>query len=185
MPLLIISGQTALHTNFYVAFCFMIKEATSDYTWVLTQLRSVYRAMELPNPTIIVTDMERGLMTAIEDVFLSSTTNHLLCLWHINNNVIVNCKKHFDTKEAWNVFFTDWKSVLYASSESEFWKTWKRFSNQYQFQNQCVSYLNETYIPFRHRFVKCYTSTIMHFETTTTSRGEGGHAVLKRQVWRC
>ena len=120
------------NTKFYVAFCFMINESMSDYSWVLTQLRSVYREKELPHPMIIVTDMERGLMTSIEDVFPSSTTNYLLFLWHINNNVIVNCKKHFNNKEAWNVFFTNWKLDLYASSESEFWKTWKPFSNQYQ-----------------------------------------------------
>ena len=179
MPLLIISGQTALHSNFYVAFCFMAKETTSDYTWVLQQLQALYVNLELPTPTVIVTDMERGLMSAIETVL--PTTNHLLCLWHINNNVLVNCKKHFDSKESWDRFFADWKSVIYASSETEFRETWERFSLQYQ--GNCIEYLDSTYVSsFRHRFVKCYTNTILHFETTTTSRGEGGHAVLKRQL---
>ena len=180
MPLLIISGQTALHTNFYVAFCFMAKEATSDYTWMLQQLRGMYDGMMLPNPIVIVTDMEKSLIAGIEDVF--PATNHLLCLWHINNNVLTNCKKSFDTKEAWDSFFADWKTVVYASSEPEFLESWERFRIQYQGQDQCVEYLNDIYIPFRHRFVKCYTSMITHFETTTTSRGEGGHAVLKRQL---
>ena len=42
MPLLIISGQTALHTNFYVAFCFMASETKFDYTWVLRQVKALY-----------------------------------------------------------------------------------------------------------------------------------------------
>lgn len=78
MPLLIISDQTALHTNFYVAFCFMTKEITFDYTWVLQQLHALYLTLNLPNSTVIVTDIKRGLMAAIENIF--STFNHLLCL---------------------------------------------------------------------------------------------------------
>lgn len=31
MPLLIISGQTAMNTNFYVAFCFLSQEKVNDY----------------------------------------------------------------------------------------------------------------------------------------------------------
>jgi hypothetical protein len=41
---------------------------------------------------------------------------HLFCIWHINNNVLINCKKDFDTKKAWDEFFAAWKSVMYASS---------------------------------------------------------------------
>lgn len=78
MPLLIISDQTALHTNFHVAFCFMTKEITFDYTWVLQQLHALYLTLNLPNSTVIVTDIKRGLMAAIENIF--STFNHLLCL---------------------------------------------------------------------------------------------------------
>lgn len=56
---------------------------------------------------------------------------------------------------------------------------------QYRTQGKevCVDYLNDTYVSFfRHRFIKCYINKILHFDTTTTSRGEGGHAVLKRQL---
>ena len=80
----------------------MTKEITFDYTWVLQQLHALYLTLNLPNSTVIVTDIKRGLMAAIENIF--STFNHLLCLWHINNNVLVNCKKHFDFKEAQDTF---------------------------------------------------------------------------------
>lgn len=103
MLLLIIIGQISLRPNFYVAFCFMATETSSDYIWVLQQLRALYLQLELLNPIVIVTDMERGLMIAIRTEF--PNTNHLLCLWHINNNIIVNCKKNFSIKEVWNTFF--------------------------------------------------------------------------------
>ena len=46
-----------------------------------------------------------------------------------------------------------------------------------------MKYLTIIYVnDYRHHFIKCYTNKVLHFETTTTSRGEGGHAVLKRQI---
>lgn len=98
MPLLIIIGQTALNGNFYVAFCFMANEAKEDYFWVLVQLLTLYTRLGLPMPIVIITDMEMALMKAIAEIFL--ITNHLLCVWHINNNVLVNCKKHHESQEA-------------------------------------------------------------------------------------
>lgn len=96
MPLLIITGQTALHKTFYVAFCFISKEKIQDYKWVLQQLKDLYAKWELPFPVVIITDMEKGLMFARQLIF--PTIKHLLCLWHINKNVLTHCKKDFRTK---------------------------------------------------------------------------------------
>lgn len=178
MPLLIISGQTALNSNFYVAFCFMAHETRSDYVWALQQLLHLYTRLGLPSPVVIVTDMELGLMGAIEEVFPSVT--NLLCIWHINNNVLVHCKPHYESQEEWEVFLTTWKEVMYAFSEAEFWQNWARLCETTH--GQCVEYLTMTYLPHRHRFVRCFTNRVLHFDTTVTSRAEGGHAVLKRQL---
>jgi hypothetical protein len=109
LSLLIISEQTAMHINFYVVFCFMQREIIADYIWVLQQLRALYVKLKLSDSTMIVTNMKRDLITFIDFIFVD--VNHLLCLWHINNNVVINCKRHFNTKEEWDVFFSDWKSV--------------------------------------------------------------------------
>ena len=46
-----------------------------------------------------------------------------------------------------------------------------------------MEYLLFIYIAnYRQRFVRCYTNKIFHFETTTTSRNESEHAMLKRQL---
>lgn len=46
-----------------------------------------------------------------------------------------------------------------------------------------MKYILSTYITnYRQRFVNCYTRKVLHFGTTTTSRGEGGHAAVKRQI---
>ncbi len=110
--------------------------------------------------------------------------NHLLCLWHINNNVLVNCKKRFTNKEAWDKFFSEWKTMIYAASESEYRDLWDKFVNCYNLSHdECIDYLYETYIRnYRRRFIKCYTNQILHFDTTMTSRDESAHALLKRQL---
>ena len=182
LPLLIISGQTALHTNFYVAFCFMAKEKQVDYEWTLGQLKSLYAQLQLPDPVVVVTDMERGLMNAVRLIF--PNTNHLLCLWHINKNVTANCKKDFNTKEEWDDFISAWTSVVYAASRVDYESAWQGMNDTYYLTHrECLDYLRETYImSFHRRFVKFQTDQVLHFGTTTTSRGEGGHAALKRHL---
>jgi hypothetical protein len=97
------------HINFYVTFCFMQTKITTDYSWVLQQLRALYANLKLFNLIVIMTNIKKELMIVID--FNFANVNHLLCLWHINNNVMINCKKAFDTKEEWNIFFADWKKV--------------------------------------------------------------------------
>jgi hypothetical protein len=121
------------------------------------------------------------LMSVIQSLF--SQTNHLLCLWHINNNVLTNCKKSFSTKKEWNVFFLEWKTMIYASSKKEFEETWKKFCTKYVSHENCVEYLRFIYIAkFRRHFVKCFINKILHFEIITISRDEDSHAILKRQL---
>ena len=49
--------------------------------------------------------------------------------------------------------------------------------------SECVKYLTIIYVnDYRHHFIKCYINKVLHFETTTTSRDENDHAVLKRQI---
>ncbi len=182
MSLLIISDQTKLHINFYVAFCFMSRKKMSDYFWTLNQLKTLYARLKLSRSIVFVIDMKKDLMIARYLIF--SDSNHLLCIWHINNNVLVNCKKEFNIKEAWKKFFSEWKQMMYASFDREFREIWMRFAEKYNlFHEDCIEYLNETYIEsHRRRFVKAYTNEILHFETTMISRSENEHAQLKRHL---
>jgi hypothetical protein len=99
MLLLIIFEQIALHRNFYVTFCFMIRKKFDNYFWVLNQLKLLYKQLKLLNLIVFVTNMKKTLMNARYLIF--SQFNHLFCIWHINNNVLINCKKEFATKKAW------------------------------------------------------------------------------------
>jgi hypothetical protein len=171
-----------LHINFYVAFCFIAKKIIENYYWILTQLRVLYMRLTFSNSTIIVIDMKKDFMLAMQMIFSSSS--HLLCIWHINNNVVVNCKRNFSTKEAWIEFYNQWKSVIYAHTKKEFWKNWRIFINKYHSSHEeCVKYLLFTYITnYRQRFVRCYINKMLHFEITMSSRDEKKHSMLKRQL---
>jgi hypothetical protein len=181
MSLMIIFDQIVLHKIFYVVFCFMTKEKQNDYVWILQQLRHLYQKLKLSDFTIFVIDMKRELMNDRFLIFLNA--NHLLCTWHINNNVLINCKKSFFIKKAWEKFFFDWKTVMYAESEQEYLRSWNEFFERYNsLHDECVKYLYDIYIrDFRCRFVKCYINQMLHFDITVTSRDERAHAVLKRQ----
>lgn len=184
MPLMVISGQTALHTTFYVAFAFFAKEETPDYTWVMDRIKALYVSSNLSDPVAIVTDMEQGLMNAISVVFPHPGTYHLLCTLNICNNVAVNCKKQFATAEAWEIFFSAWKKVMYADSEREYQAAWDAMNNSYIMTHTgCMEYLWDTYLRDHcRRFVQCYTNQALHFGNTVISRAKGGHAVLNKQL---
>jgi hypothetical protein len=160
MSFLVISDQISLKNNFYVRFCFMTKKTIFDYSCILKQLKIVYSQMKLSNLTIIITDMKKDishfllsfLMTdlclikvivAIRNVL--SKMHHLFCTWHINNNVLTNCKKSFHNKKTWNDFFAKWKTMMYVSSKTKFWENWTIFFTQYTRDDHenCIQYLTE------------------------------------------
>jgi hypothetical protein len=182
MSLLIICDQTELYINFYVVFCFMIKKKMNDYRWALKQLKVLYARLKILNFIVFVIDMKKRLMIARYLIF--SNFNHLLCIWHINNNVLIKCRKSFVIKENWDEFFQKWKNVMYVSTKSEFRKIWNAFSNKYNLSHEdCVKYLIDIYIrDHRRRFVKTYINQVLHFETTMSSRSEIEHSQLKRHL---
>ena len=103
----------------------MNREKAEDYCRALGQLKALYLQIELPSVIIFVTDIENLLMNVIKEVF--PTSNHTFCTWNINNNVLANCKKSFNTKKAWKAFFSGWKSIMYASLDRKYCTLWNDF----------------------------------------------------------
>jgi histone-lysine N-methyltransferase SETD2 len=103
MSLLMICEQTKLHINFYLVFCFMIKKKMNNYYWVLKQLKALYARLKILMFIIFVIDMKKKLILARYLIF--SNFNHLLCIWHINNNILMNCKKASSSKKIETIFF--------------------------------------------------------------------------------
>jgi hypothetical protein len=107
MPLLNICGVTGNNKTPQFALCFLSGEKEEDYTWALTQLRSCMALYGIQEPKCMITDRELALITVIDELFPQS--DHLLCRWHVNMNVVKNCKKHFTTKKQWDEFYAVWQ----------------------------------------------------------------------------
>ncbi len=182
MPLCIISGVTGLNTSFYIGFVFLSSETVADYIWVLTCLSQLYQELDIPNPNFDATDMEIALINAIQTVFPQAS--HALCLWHVDKNVLANCKGSFDTDEDWKKFYDDWHKVLFASTKTVFEEKWKFLKTTYgQAHWLAFDYLEHDLLSiWKTRVIKCFTHKLRHFGNTTTLRAEGGHDQLKRSL---
>ena len=183
MPLCIISGVTPLNTTYYIAFCFLSSETTEDYTWLLRMLKELYEMLDIPDPIVIITDAEVGLIRAIPLVF-TDKTHHLLCIWHMNKNVLVHCRKWFHSQEEWKAFYAMWQTVLYADTERKFEEAWSQMQLKYQDSAFLpMEYLEyEVLCPYKTKIIWCFTNQVRHFGNTVTSRSESQNARLKAEL---
>ena len=88
MPLLHLIGRTGHNTSFSIAFVFLGGEDVEEYLWALGEISKMFRPCQLP--AVIVSDADPALPLAIEHI--SPNLQHLLCIWHINKNVLVQGK---------------------------------------------------------------------------------------------
>nr|CCA20627.1 conserved hypothetical protein [Albugo laibachii Nc14] len=124
--------MTSFNSHFSVGFCFLKEEKQSDYTWVLSKFAIIWTPETLP--AVIVPDRELALMAAIDKVF--SASSHLLCIWHINKNILAKCKRQFETSEEWTVFLQQWCILVAANTEVEYEKQWKELSASAKTKNK-------------------------------------------------
>ena len=175
LPLLHILGLNAFNKSFSVAFCFLPQEKKENYSWALDQLS---QALENNIPSVIITDRELGLISAIEDCFPSVHT--LLCTWHINKNILVHCKKHFPEEEKWEKFMKAWNCLVKSSTMEDYYDLFHELKNLSP--PEVLSYVSSSWLPFKTHFISVWTNKYSHFGNSTTSRIEGGHSYLKRFI---
>ena len=183
MPLLNICGVTSLNTTFFLAFAFLRHEERSDYQWAMNCLLKLLQQEKIKDPKVMLTDRELALINAISDVF--PDTQHLLCIWHINKNVLSNCKLLFETKEDWDTFNTMWQRVVYAHTVEASEEAWEVLVKAYETTERSpIPYLRENWIEttIKRKFLACYSNQTMHFGNTVTSMVEGAHHCLKQAL---
>ncbi|MCL7029427.1 hypothetical protein MKW94_007850 [Papaver nudicaule] len=88
MPLLNVVSHTSTRAQFTVALCFMQFEREDNFVWALEKLKELYLYDNVPN--VFLTDCDQALINAVKIVFPLST--HLLCIWHINKDMMAYCK---------------------------------------------------------------------------------------------
>ena len=173
MPLLNIVGITATNSTFNAGFAFICNEIEAMYVWALQSFEFVTK------PSIIVTDRELALMSAIAIVFPS--TKNLLCIWHVNKNILAYATTKFASTDDTNAYMDDWNQLLYSSSELDFEANWATFQMKWRPSHDAlVQYVYETWLIHKDKIVRYWTGRFPHFGMTSTSRIEGNHYVVKR-----
>jgi MULE transposase domain len=172
MPLFNIVGFTCTYKTFNVGFVFMSNELECNYCWALREFKKI------TEPKVICTDRELALMNAIGIVF--PNTKNLLCIWHINKNILANCKKRFSTDEAWFRFTRQWNLCCFSETEKVFKENWEELLQLGD--PTTIQYIEDTWMVHKERFVKYYCDECQHMGSTATSRAEGNHSVLKKFI---
>jgi hypothetical protein len=124
MPLLNVVGVTSFNTTFFGCFAFIKSEREEDYEWAMNCVARIFT--DVPKPGVIVTDRELALMRAINSVFPNA--RNLLCIWHIEKNVLSNCRRYFSSDENHTAFLKDWTHLIKAKAESDFVEGWSELS---------------------------------------------------------
>ncbi|OGE47089.1 hypothetical protein PENARI_c066G04429 [Penicillium arizonense] len=160
LPLLDIIGFVATGSSFYVGFAFMKDEKQDSYEVILSCLAEAFESLTLEPPQTILTDKEEALMNAVKVVFPS--TKHMICLWHINMNIMKKArpilaeqlaKARQETEaassqrrtkverdrelremvnEAWKTMLKLWIRIVYAITAEEREEKWKQFNERYK-----------------------------------------------------
>nr|XP_043615727.1 protein FAR1-RELATED SEQUENCE 5-like [Erigeron canadensis] len=175
MPLLDIIGSSCFNTSFYSGFVFLETEDEENYIWALTTFKKLFG--EGNQPSLLVTNRELALINGIKNIFPTAT--NLLCVWHIEKNIIANCKKHFQHNEEFDIFMESWKNVVYSKTEALFENNWSEFKLFYKEKKDAVEYINKIWLPWKEKFVSAWTDNYLHLGNRSSSRAEGAHAKLK------
>ncbi|TVY66378.1 PKS-NRPS hybrid synthetase [Fusarium oxysporum f. sp. cubense] len=186
MPLLNAIGVDACQRSFCIAFAFLSGEEEADYQWVLIRLQSLYEAMAIDFPSVILTDRCLACMNAVASTFPQSVS--LLCLWHINKAVLRHCmdaftkdSKDYEGQKKWKEFYSLWHDLVASSNEDIYYQKLGEFKKKYlpDYISQ-IGYITETWLDlYKDRFVKAWVDQHLHFNQFVTSRCEGIHQLIK------
>lgn len=164
--------------TFSIGFCFLLGETQQDFTWAF----QCFQELRI-SPGVIVMDGDQAQKNASEAVFPHTPT--LLCVWHVNQCVLANCKSIIGDTD-WEAFALSWRTVIQAPTIEQFDQHWLKFQTQYSTPKtqQCVAYLKKEWLKpgQRERLVEAWASQHLHFGVRVTSRAEGAHAYIKRYL---
>ncbi|XP_077216899.1 protein FAR1-RELATED SEQUENCE 5-like [Tasmannia lanceolata] len=175
MPLLNVVGVTSFNSCFYSCFALLLKEEKEDYVWALKMFHDMLD--NVSKPTVIITDRELALMGAIQVVF--PRTINLLCVWHIEKDILSKCKCHFQDGDNWDGFLSSWSTLIESPTEIGYHKAWQDFRDEFKDKVIALDYISTTWLPFKEGFIKAWTEKYLHFGYRSTSRVEGLFSKLK------
>jgi hypothetical protein len=190
MALLNICAITGGNMVVQVGLAFIRQERERDYNWALKFLRDIMAKESIQEPFSIVTDREIALIRALRTYFPSS--QHLLCRWHVNMNVLAKTKRFFPAPilvnnrpvrhPSFQEFLSSWNMLL-ASQTVPIYNQ-RLAEMQAKYPTGAVKYCTDTWLIWKENLVTAYINQRPHFGVTVTSPIEGCHATLKAYLQR-
>lgn len=89
-------GITANNKVFSIGCCFIPQEKEPDYTFAMEAFKELVM-VDLADLVVALTDDEVVFKNAIEAVL--PNTKQLLCVWHVNKNVLGKVQKIWSNKD--------------------------------------------------------------------------------------
>jgi len=165
----------------------------------------MYQSIDLQLETMlksVITDKDDALSAAI--LAHLPFVYHFLCIWHINMNVMKKCKpifcQQFDNElgdeeigeneynagvdERWKAFLQFWNAVIGAMTKDAFTAAWIAMQGAYPEPEfaASITYLENEWLRHKEKFVHAWTDHHFHFGHRATSKAEGAHALIKREL---
>lgn len=195
MPLLHFIGCSSIGVHFTAAFCFMPGETEPDYQWALERVALLLYEPTGRSPKVFLSDNEAACRNACATIWPGIPK--LLCLWHINKNVLDKLQKYFrqangpfdlteeekaEQRERREVFMRLWNRVNFAHSEAEYEERWSAFKQEYREYTALIAYLQANQYPQRKEVAYAWTSQFRHYGNITTSKLESAHYQAKSSL---
>lgn len=179
MPLLHIIGLSPSNLSYSIAFCFMQNEQEESYKWTLQTFFSWLDPLRF-HP-VLCTDRDLALLGAIRAICPRSP--HLLCIWHINKNVLARAKQYFTSNEQFEAFIQSWKEFINSSNSIEYEDLLAKFMTKYsRVAPAALRYIQGTWLTYKEMFIRAWIGQYLYLGNWATSRVEGSHAFLKKYI---
>jgi hypothetical protein len=173
LPLLHFIGIDCFSGSFSACFMLMSSENEAEYKRAIECFRECFGIY----PEVFVTDKEDALRNALHEEFPLAAT--LLCIWHINKNILKNVLNQFKCRDSFDVFMKDWNAVLNSNTADDFEESLQTLREHYVSNKGALEYLDNNVIPLKKYISKPWTSLLKHLGNTATSRAEGQHRMVK------
>ena len=133
IPLLDILGIDHYGNSFTIALCFLDQEITENYMEAIQHLRALFQ----PGiwPSVVTTDCELALISAVSTYFPAIRTKRVLCYWHISKCILSNCKVLFGTMERWEEYAQFFQKVVFSKTEDEYKDQLEEFKAEFNWNN--------------------------------------------------
>ena len=105
----------------------------------------------------------------------------MLCVWHIEKNVLVHSSQYIKNGEEQEKFMKNWVNLINSPTIPVYNTRWEGFEAKYQPQySLLLSYLMNTWLgTWKVLVFRAWVNQHLHFGNWATSQVEGAHSMLK------